>query len=358
MTLFLISILTLMLTAAFAKVQSDRRVAESSGANVTALAIAKAGLQQYMGTRPFNSPGSVATPWRPPGGDSIRITLAGGYADVIARVVRKPADTLANWLYVIRSVGHVIEPTQGADPQAVRTIAQFAQWQTGRIDVTAAYLAANSINTVNGNGSYVVTVSGEDMNGSAPTVAADSAPFGSAGLPNTSNNGASTDWDTRPVVGPPNPNRINGSPLLVAQKTNIDWYAILSGAFTPDYTTIQTSGADQWNYTSQMVTGNATLNGTGSGLLIVTGDLSWGTNSAWYGIILVGGRIVFNDNNAVYGALFSGLNQALGTSVVRTDLGSHTVSIMYNSAYVGLALARLTGFAPIPNGWVDNWAMY
>ena len=38
----LISIVTLMLTAAFAKVQSDRRVAESSGANVTALALAKA----------------------------------------------------------------------------------------------------------------------------------------------------------------------------------------------------------------------------------------------------------------------------------------------------------------------------
>src|SRR5262245_5289666 len=117
MTLFLISIVTLMLTAAFAKVQSDRRVSESSGANVTALALAKAGLQQYMGTRPFNSPGSAASPWRPPGGDSIRISLTGGYADVIARVVHKPADTLANWLYVIRSVGHVIEPTQGQDPQ-------------------------------------------------------------------------------------------------------------------------------------------------------------------------------------------------------------------------------------------------
>ena len=155
---FLITVLTLMLTAAFAKVEGDRRFADTSGATVSALAIARSGLQSYLGARVT----------RPPGGDSLRINVTGGYADVVAYVVRQPADTLANWLFIVRSTGRVIEPTLGADPQAVRTIAQYAQWQTGRIDIRGAFTAANGLKKKAGG---TIDIRGADQSAcGAPTV--------------------------------------------------------------------------------------------------------------------------------------------------------------------------------------------
>jgi len=74
----------------------------------------------------------------------------------------------------------------------------------------------------------------------------------------------------------------------------------------------------------------------------------------------VGGKIFFNSDYAIGGALFSGLNLGLPSPpvVAATDLGGHSVAIVYGASYISLALAKLTGFAPITNGWVDNWAMY
>ncbi len=360
MTLFLISILTLMLTAAFTKVQSDRRVGNSSGAAVDALGIAKAGVQQYMGTRPINTPGSTSAPWRPPDGDSVRITIGSGYADVIAKVVRRPADTVANWMYVIRGVGHVIDPTQGADPQAVRTIAQFAQWQTGKMDIQAAYTAANRVRVVVG-ASNTIYIYGLDACGVTAGLPALKVANGSDdiwnGAPGTYwNNNYWYDYGTTIQVE-------GDTQANIALNTNIDWSAILGGGITPDYTSIQVSGADQWNYTTQMVTGNATLSGAGSGLLIVTGDFTIsGSTSYWYGVVLVGGRVIFNATSWswVNGALISGLNDGPtgGSAVSRTDIGNRPTYLYYNSCMVSTALARLTGFAPITNGWVDNWSVY
>jgi hypothetical protein len=145
----------------------------------------------------------------------------------------------------------------------------------------------------------------------------------------------------------------------VALETNIDWQALTTGAFTPDYTSLQYgSGA----YASQYIGGNlTTIQGWGSGLLIVNGDLTLdGSWFQWYGVILVGGRIIFNNSSYTYveGALISGLKEGLGTSVSSTTVGNRDVAIYYSSCAVRQALASLTGFAPITNGWVDNWAQY
>src|SRR5579864_9402045 len=105
LAIFFMAILTLLLTAAFAKVQGDRRVADSSGAAVSALAVAQSGLQTYIGSRTG----------RPVDGDSVRVNAVGGYADVVAQLADKVVDTTTNELYVVRSTGHMIDPTQGAD---------------------------------------------------------------------------------------------------------------------------------------------------------------------------------------------------------------------------------------------------
>lgn len=343
LVLFLISVLTLMLTAAFAKLEGDRRLAYSSGATVSALAIAKSGLNSYLSTR-------VA---RPPNGDSLRINVTGGFADVVAYEVRKPLDTLANWLFIVRSTGYVIEPTQGADPQAVRTIAEYAQWQTGRMDIRGAFTAANGLKKVKGT---TVDMRGADQSTcGAPTVPGVRVPQG--GDP------GSTGINPPPSVG--------GTGREVALETNIDWVALFGGGFTPNYALAGPTVRMDGTYSSQLITGNATLGGglvtTGTGLLIVTGDLtiqsSFSTpTTSWYGVILVGGVIDFKATTTrIYGMAVSGLDKQLPEGAVPPENfgGSNlTVNIWHNSCFIQQSLQRLTGFAPIANGWVDNWATY
>ncbi len=330
MTLFLIAIVTLLLTAAFTKVQSDRRIGDSSGARVAAMAVAKAAVQTYIGT----------TATRPADGDSVRINVAGGYADVIAQVIRQPADTLANWMYIVRGVGHVIDPTQGADPQAVRTIAQFAQWQTGKIDVLAALAATGGL-TNSGNS---VVINGADSAGcGAPTTAgiytrSGGSPGAAAGISSITEISAGATVDTA---------------------THIDWRALIGGGFAADYIS---AVANDTTFSSQYYssTGTTTLsNFRGTGLLIVAGTLNFTGVSRWSGIVLVGNQITYgvttSDSTTIQGMVVQGLNNPGTSGVIGTQM---KLRIRYNSCNVRKTLARLTGFAPITNGWVDNWATY
>ncbi len=127
--LLVLAVLTAMLSTAFIRVSADRRMAASSEASVEALTLAQSGLHQYLS--------SVTT--EPVDGDSVRINLTGGYAEVVARVIQSPVDPLANQTYIIRSTGYVIEPSQGAVPLALRTVAGFAEWRPGGIQTLAAF---------------------------------------------------------------------------------------------------------------------------------------------------------------------------------------------------------------------------
>ena len=73
-TIFLVTFLTVLLATALARARSDHEVANSGQSVVDALAIAESGLQTYMD-------GQTS---RPSDGDSVRINLTGGYADVVA----------------------------------------------------------------------------------------------------------------------------------------------------------------------------------------------------------------------------------------------------------------------------------
>jgi len=338
---FLISVLTLLLTAAFTKVDGDRRLAYSSGDGVTVLAIAKSGLQGYLSTQVT----------RPPDGDSLRINVTGGYADVVAHVVRQPADPLANWLFIVRSTGHVIEPPLGADPQAVRTIAQYAQWQTGRMDIRGAFTAANGLKKRTGG---TIDVRGADQSTcGAPTVPGMRTP---------------ANWQAN-IAGVDPPALSSGTGMEVALETNIDFPALIGGGFTPDYTLAGPAARMDGTYSSQLITGNATLGGglviSGTGLLIVAGDLTIQSTpmtptTTWYGVILVGGKINFNASTSrIYGMAVSGLNKQLPEGAEPPEnFGGTNVTIWHDACRIQQTLSRLTGFAPIANAWVDNWATY
>jgi hypothetical protein len=345
LTLFIVAMVTIILSAALVQTQVDRRIAESAADQMNVVALAQSGLETYLGTTNFDG---CYRALRPRDGDSVRVNLPGGYANVVAHVVRKPTtDTLAPWTYAVRSTGISIRPTQGADPQASRTVAQFAGWNSGQMDGIAAFVAANGLKRDPG-GTGQLTWADQ-----APTCPTAVAPLRVSGpVPDL------TGYDLQggsPVGG--------GKAPDVAKATNIDWAATIGSGLQPDYDYVRT-----WDpsYPVMRVVGNATLGAPaattyGWGVLIVTGDLTVeGTFVQWYGVVLVGGKINFTATEQYFdGSVVSGLNAQLSQPVGAGYIGGATyIDIDYDSRYVKLALRSLAGFAPMSNTSVENWATY
>jgi hypothetical protein len=344
--IFLVALLTLLLTTGLARVQADRQISQAAEDIARAWAIAQSGLQTYIGTRTA----------RPADGDSVRINLTGGYANVVARVVRNPADTLENSLYLVRSTGFVIDPGMGAVLQAQRSVTQFADWQTGSIEARAALTAANGIQTRVGP-SLGRTVSGNDAN-LDPTCAPIQPPIAGSITTSVAGN-PSVDLT---FLGSPDSIQMGSSAgLAVASQTELDWAAVIGPGFVPDFTTFQNGDMTR---PIQRVSGNLALNGSfqGSGILIVPGDLVIsGSDFYFEGIVLVGGEIDFAAPSIVIqGLVYSGLSELIGDNPGRTEIGDTNTNlyIVYHSCFVNQALAGLTGLAPVANGWQDAWTAY
>lgn len=336
-TIFLVALLTLMLATGFARVRADRQIGVSSEYTIEALTVAQSGLQTYLGTRTT----------RPPDGDSVRINVVGGYSWVVARLVQAAADTLEPQTYIVRSTGYVLEPTVSPDPMAMRTVARFALWQTGTMDALAALTALNDTERRGGGGPPSQfagdrdTLSGIDACGEAPAIP-------SLWTPDYDDH---TSTPVQPATFEPGP------PVESAVTTDIDWSATVGSGIAPDYTSIQVD-SEEWSV--QRVTGDAVLtDGRGRGLLIVSGGLDFeGTSAAWEGVILVGQDADFNATvNRVEGLVLTGLAGGVSN---RTQFGRANVQLVirYNSCYVARALEPLTGFAEVPNAWIDNWATW
>jgi hypothetical protein len=338
LTIFVLTLVTIMLAAVMVQVQADRRLAQSSGDIIEALVIAQAGLERYMGHYDSSSA-------RPPDGDSLRINLTGGYADVVAHVVRRPADTTAGILYVLRSRGRVIKPTQGADPQAVRGVAQFAVWQSATMDVLGALTAVNDFACASCGGTYLLI--GHDQCGMRPAVPGLRTPNG------PTSNAVPPYIDPATVEGP-------GASTFASQAfIGIDWAAVIGGTFVPDYTSLVSTSS----WASYLLPGSTTLTDvSGTGLLVINGDASFeGSYFEWRGAVIVGGFVEFEaDTTRVQGVLVTGIEQQIMSppSTGRWgETGTH-LEVIYNSCHVRNAFASLAGLTPVPGGWMDNWASY
>lgn len=339
--ILLVALLTVLLTSGLTRARTERQIAEASDETAAALAIAESGLQTYYGTRTT----------RPPDLDSARINVSGGYANVIAHLVRRPADTTQRSLYLIRSTGVTINPDSGAQPRATRTIAQFAEWEAGYMLRRAALTVINGLRKK--GGTATLTFNGNDYCGmQAPIPAV-----------------RSTTWETGPPA--PVPTYLPSPPGLVAEgasagptiaaQTAIDWAGALGGEIIPDYTSFQNGN---FTYPIQRITGNLTLTGTqfGSGILIVSGDLDLAGSFFYFqGLVLVGGRIDFDAGfQMIRGLVVSGLNEQLGMNPQKTEMGGDgkNVYVYYDSCFLEAALARLSGLSPVRNAWLDTWASY
>ena len=345
--LLLIAILTVLLTTGHARVASDVGIASAGDAIAAASVVARSGLQTYFGTLTLDA---CEFPVRPADGDSVRINVTGGYADAVARVVRRPADSLANWLFLVRSTGYFISPADGSTPLASRTVAQFAEWQSGQLGLPAAFMAANGLFRIaGGTGQF----HGADEHPTAGCPQPDRSQLSvESGIPSL------TDYDLTGLAP-----QSNGSGALMVTNAGIDWAAVLTpGRITPDFTSPQTANM---NYPVQLVTGNATLGSAGatitsSGLLVVSGDLTvLGSLVQWYGVVLVGGRIHFDAADQRFdGFVASGLNKQLGMNPSSGGFGGDYTDIDFNSLYVARAMRPLTGFAPVENAYVEFWKTY
>jgi hypothetical protein len=340
-------LLTALLTAGLARTASDLQVATASQAIDEASVVARSGLQTYLGMVSFDACGRTL---RPPDGDSVRVNVPGGYAEVVASVVRPPEDSLANWLYLVRSSGYVIWPAAGSTPVANRTVAQFAEWQSGELALPAAFTAANGLTRIPG-GSGQLKGADEYVSGGcqAPPRRSLRAPGAIPSLSDFELNG------NAPLGG--------GTGADIVTGARLDWGAILTpGRLIPDFTSPQ---PDDGTYPVQLVSGNATLGAAGAttfgrGLLIVSGDLRvLGSFVQWYGVVLVGGEIQFDAADQRFdGLVASGLNRQLGMSPAVGAIGGDYTDIDYDSQYVRLALRPLTGFAPVANAFLEHWRTY
>jgi Tfp pilus assembly protein PilX len=345
MAMLLIAVLTVLLAAGFSALGSERRVNANDEAQLDAFMLAETGLERFIARR--DSLGFTSAP--PAVAESTRITLGGGYADVVLQRVR--TDSVAKrYGYAVRSHGVSTVAALRGTPQAERTVAQYATWETGTMNVLSSW---TSLSGLLKNGASSMGTGGVDACAVMPTIAGVAVPTN----PGYTQNGGSS---PAPQGNPPVKNL--GNNPEAAESVKIDWDGIVNrNAVTPDITIPPGSwpsftDPDYWPVIR--VNGSYALPGDGQGTLIVTGSLTISGNLTWRGVLLVGDNLISNGINGVDGATITGLNVKLGASVPQSDVGNGTKRYNYNSCNVDKAMARFGQLVGYTNAWVDNWPTY
>ena len=338
-TLMVMTLLTVMLTAAFILVAAESRTTDNSLAMGRAHALAQAGLQTYLTLNRGISPGTNS--------DSVRLTFPAGYADVIGSRLVAPGPTgVALWL--VRSTGVLTGSTLTGLTTARRSVAQLASFNPGSLPLRGVFVSAHPVAVIDffGFGGLSDPVSGVDACGV-------SAPKRELTIANGTLTGS---------LGGITPDYL-ASAAAVLDSTHIDWASLLAGNFTPDY--IAPSWPSFSGYPIGYAPGNLTLpGGTRVGILVVQGDLTINDLSHWGGIIIVGGHVRttsnFPINVQVRGAVISGLNNLITPGSVGLDTlyRGWGTSFQWNSCEAGWAAGAMASMSPMSNGYIDTWANY
>ncbi|MDH5805883.1 MAG: hypothetical protein OEZ54_11950, partial [Gemmatimonadota bacterium] len=268
MTLLLVTIITVMLTSMFTRTYNDRIISTATESSMDAVVLAQYGLQKYLSDT-FVS--------RPRSNDSLRYNLTGGYVWVNPQVIKTPSDTLQPYTYVLTARSYVINPLEGSTVLATRTVAHFANWQTGVMNELGALTAANGMKIRAGGYEFLT---GTDI---TTCYSGETVPF-----VRQPSSGATPNADS--TIGA---YLASGTALELATALGIDWAAIENGDFDADYTTFR---AWDGSYPTILIQGNYDIKDTGGyGLLIVTGNVRLQSSWAyWSGVIIAGGRVNFD----------------------------------------------------------------
>ena len=349
MAIFVIAFATMSIAAAFTIVSSERRVLDNTAAQTDALELAQSGLNQYLINR--RTLGFTTSP--PAASESTRVTLTGGYVDVVAKQIR-PSIGNAPAMYVVRAKGTSTAPTYSKTPLGQRQVASYAKWQPGNMKVRGGWMSLTGL-LKNGTAG---SLSGIDGCGQAPTVAGVSVPeppgFDATG--NFTPTGSPAVEDL-------------GAPHDAVDSIHVDWENIRTGqAFAADITIpggAWPSFADPNYWPTILVNGDFSLPGSGRGTLIVTGNLTISGSATWNGIVMVGEKMTSNGNNSVLGATMTGLDVLLAGNpdVAASEIGQDATgngnkTFQYNSCNVKNALQRFGSLQVFRNAWMDNWSSY
>ncbi len=346
-TLLVMTLLTVMLTAAFTLVSAEYRTTDNSAATTRAQALSEAGLQRYLSM----SRALVGITW-----DSVRVTLPGGYTDVVARRLRA-STTTRRAIWLIRASGYSADPLLIGQTQARRDVTQVVEYHPAQFPAEAALFAVNGVHILGNDPSQLIMNGTDGACGNArprPGLVTFADPPGPA------LSGYSEEYigDPDPLGSPP----IVYAPdqLAVIDSTHIDWPALVGGNFTPDYA-IPPNPPTWASQAVYLVNGDFTLGPfapTMFGILVVTGNLTIFGDGHWHGMVIVGGFIKSTGPFRIHGMTISGMNISLGLSVPPDTLQRSTVDFHWRSCEFDAAIVNLAVTAPRRGVWTNTWSTY
>jgi hypothetical protein len=358
MSILMCAVMAAALAASFVATSGEFTTNAAARGQTRAFNIAESGLEQFLVRR--NETGWCTNCVADPAvADSewTRVTMTGGYADVVAVRVR-PMVSGANAIYFIRSKGVDTSAAAlnaaGAGVRAERTVGVYASWNTATINVQAAWVSLSGLNK-NGTG----VISGVDQCGAMPDVAGVMVQKGDLHI-----QGGSFDPQGTPPVDTSN----NFTQLKT--KTNIDWAGIMGGSILADYTIPGDNFPSEAMFDAdpnfwpviRIHTNGYSLPNRGRGMIIADSNFTISGSNMWDGIVLIGGQLTSNGNNTTAGATLSGLNFLIGgtpsTSSVDDSDANGQKTYVYDSCNVSKASSRLRRYAVVPNTWMDNLASW
>jgi hypothetical protein len=350
--LLVIAVLTIMIAGGFSIVSAERRSVADQKSQINAFRIAEQGLEIYLVRRDSLLAGTPNYTKVPGAKDSVRINITGGYADVSLTRLRPPRGSQSG-LYVVRSKGTETAGAFAGTPQGVRTVAQYVLWEPAPMQVLAGWTAMSGLQKNGAAG----TLGGIDMCGEAGAVAGVVVPA----YPGYQ--GKMVAIGNPPIDSIPAPDSVEIDWDGIVNHGLIDATITLPGGVWPT-TALQNSYADTSIKYYPIIRNNGDLDlpSSGTGMLIVTGNLTISGNKGWRGVILAGGVMTSNGNNdivggGVQGAVISGLNVKLGMDVDES-LANGTKMYNYNSCEVARATTLMGALVTLRNTWVDNWVEY
>lgn len=359
-TLLVITLLTVMLTAAFVMISAEFRTTNASYAASRSLNLAQAGLQSYFSYSHSLSSASY---------DSTNYTFSGGYAQVVARQMHDSTAALRE-LWIVYSTGVDTTRTLANQGTGKRVVAQLAYLENGTVPARAPMVAINGDSML---GSGPNPIDGNNRTGASCTGkpsgwADDTLGLTVGGATGYYNGGTDYSAFPRPTGDNITPSvEILVSPSAVLDSTRIDWEKLTGGSYTADYSNSWPAfGAS--SYQTHYFTGDAVVPSGGllRGMLIVEGDVTLSNDAHWDGIILAGGRLITPTGSTteyiIHGMIITGLNLALSQTVqknlVQRGATGYTRAIIWDWCYTRSSFGSQSYLTPVSGTYFDIWNTY
>jgi hypothetical protein len=140
--------------------------------------------------------------------------------------------------------------------------------------------------------------------------------------------------------------------------TGIDWRAIIDSPALAHDAVIPASDETRYRQSKRapIIRGDDDyeLRRSGSGMLIVKGDLLIMNEREWRGLILVGGRVSLRSDARVEGAVVSGLAAQSGAEPVGSDAIEAGASVRFDSCAIAEGADAFGTLALVPGTWLDG----